>query len=104
APIVDMLRAQAALGSPRDLVAAWGPHVAELARLLPELGVSVAAPSPDLPAWASTRRTHEALAAFVAATAAERPVLLVVEDAHWADEATLEWLLLAAMRAPAQAV
>lgn len=104
APLVDMLRAQAALGSPRDLAAAWGPHAAELARLLPELGVSVAAPSPDLPAWAATRRTHEALAAYVAATAAERPVLLVVEDAHWADEATLEWLLLAAMRAPAQAV
>src|SRR5690606_13124834 len=104
APLLAMLRPQASLGSPRDLVPPCGPHAAELARLLPELGDSVAAPSPDLRAWAWTRRTHEALAAYVAASAAERPVLLVVEDAHWADEATLEWLLLAARRAPAQPV
>src|SRR5690606_19429660 len=59
APLVDMLRAQAALGSPRDLVAAGGPHVAELAGLPPGVGVPDAAPSPDPPAWAGARPAPE---------------------------------------------
>jgi len=38
--------------------------------------------------------TIKALQGFVIALAAERPLLLVVEDLHWIDASTLEWLEL----------
>jgi class 3 adenylate cyclase/DNA-binding winged helix-turn-helix (wHTH) protein/predicted ATPase len=38
------------------------------------------------------QRTFEALVALVLTLAAARPVLLTVEDLHWVDPSTLEWL------------
>jgi len=102
APLVDLLRSEAARSSPLDLLAAWGPHAGELVKLLPELAAHGARPSPPLQPEAEKRRAFEALAAWLAGLAAERPVLVVLEDLHWADEATLEWLHHAARRAPAQ--
>ena len=64
--------------------------VAELARLLPELDVRSAPPGGE-PAGAR-HRLFEAVAAAVGHAARGRPVLLVVEDLHWADPATLQML------------
>ena len=36
--------------------------------------------------------TIKALQDFVVALASERPLLLIVEDLHWIDASTLEWL------------
>ncbi|HEX6938851.1 MAG TPA: AAA family ATPase, partial [Longimicrobiales bacterium] len=102
APVVDLLRAEAARASPRELLGAWDPHAGELVRLLPELASLGAQPSPPLQPEAEKRRAFEALAAWLAGLAAERPVLVVLEDVHWADEATLEWLHHAARRAAGQ--
>ena len=40
------------------------------------------------------QKTLEAIGALLRALAAEQPVLLIVEDLHWIDPSTLEWLTL----------
>jgi DNA-binding CsgD family transcriptional regulator len=67
-----------------------GPLAPHLAVLLPELGT---------PAGVSDRATLvEAIRCALASLAADRPVLLVLDDLHWSDEATLE--LLSALAEP----
>jgi len=71
---------------------AW---LAEAARLLPELRERFAR-LPDAPddsgSPAARRRLHEALARCVEAVAEDAPVLLAVDDVHWADGPSLEIL------------
>lgn len=66
--------------------------LAELARLLPELVEQYprlsGAQEPD--ERAGRRRFHEAVAQVLEALAYEAPVICVLDDLHWADEATLE--------------
>jgi DNA-binding SARP family transcriptional activator len=64
----------------------------ELARLLPELEVKPAEPP-------VASRFYEAVrAAFEAGLRGERPGVIVFEDVHWADEATLDALAYVARR------
>src|SRR6478735_8653395 len=68
----------------------FGPLAPHLAVILPALGA---------PAAASDRATLvEAVLSALAQLAADRPVLLVLDDLHWSDEATLE--LLSALAEP----
>ena len=84
-PMVAALRSYLRV-EPRGLDGC-GPLRPHLALLLPELGVQ--APATD-------RATiFEALRCAVASAAAERPVLLVLDDLHWSDEISIE--LLAAL-------
>jgi len=39
------------------------------------------------------RRIHEVLARWLAGIAGQAPVLILMEDAHWADAATLDFLV-----------
>ncbi len=77
---------------------AW---LAEAARLLPELHEQVA-DLPDAPdstgSSGARRRLHEALARCIEAVAEDAPVLLVVEDVHWADDRSLEILYFLSRR------
>ncbi|MGD9530735.1 MAG: AAA family ATPase, partial [Pseudonocardia sp.] len=64
---------------------AWdGAAPAELAAVFPALGPGTA-PSP-----VDRHRLHRAMADLLAILAARRPVLLVLDDLHWADAATVE--------------
>ena len=65
-----------------------GSLAAELAVLLPEFGEQ---PSGGDPAMMRAR-LFEALLALVEVLAEERPLVLVVEDAHWADPSTCDLL------------
>jgi class 3 adenylate cyclase len=49
--------------------------------------------APNLPPQRQKEQTYDALLAMLASEAAEQPVLLVVEDLHWADPSTLELLV-----------
>ena len=60
-----------------------------LRRLLPELDDAQA---PEADSEQQRHRIAQALAAFLAGAAAERPLLLGLEDLHWADAATIEVL------------
>ncbi|MBO0814644.1 MAG: AAA family ATPase [Actinobacteria bacterium] len=94
-PVADALRQAAddigGLGL-SDLAGALRPLFPEWAHVLP------AAPGPVEDATAARSRLFRALAELLGLLGAG---LLVVEDAHWADEATLEFLLFLASRPPA---
>ncbi|MET8811980.1 AAA family ATPase [Streptomyces sp. NPDC004549] len=84
APFSGALRTlRAAL--PEPFADAASGQEAELAGLLPELGESAAAHRPD---EQGTARLFELTARLLERTSAERTVVLVLEDLHWADTAT----------------
>ena len=96
-PIVEVLRALARDGDPKTIAAAAGPTLPILARLVPELspapsdGDGTAAPVSGGDDWLQIR-IFEGLLHLLGRLAAERPVLLVIEDLHWADRSTRDLL------------
>jgi DNA-binding CsgD family transcriptional regulator len=70
---------------------AIGPDGGELSRLLPDLPDRVGAPSPPLGIDPDTERhrLHGAVSDLLVAVSREAPVVMVIEDAHWADTPTL---------------
>ncbi|MET0524781.1 MAG: AAA family ATPase [Nocardioides sp.] len=88
-----------ALADGRDsdaLRVTWGGHADRVLALLPELA-SVTA---GRPADAATRfPLFDAVTSVVALTARERPLLLVLDDLHWADQGSLRLLRLLATTA-----
>jgi DNA-binding CsgD family transcriptional regulator/tetratricopeptide (TPR) repeat protein len=65
----------------------------ELARLLPELGAADQLPvEQDRRGEAGKARLFAAVHRLLARLAADAPVMLVVEDLHWADRSSLEFL------------
>jgi DNA-binding CsgD family transcriptional regulator/tetratricopeptide (TPR) repeat protein len=83
------------------LRSALGPHGGELARLLPDLAHRIGelpppvAPDPDT----ERHRLHGAVADLLAAAGRSAPLLIVIEDGHWADTPTLLLLRHLARRA-----
>ncbi len=89
-PLVEILRGvvqDLGGGEARGIAGRAAP---DLARLVPEFG-SGGAEAPAQAEWAQTR-LFEALLGLLTRLAARSPVLLVVEDLHWADGATREAL------------
>ena len=90
-PFVEALDHLTRVLDPNELSAALGATGGELTRLLPELAVRVA----DLPAPVEAdpdterHRLHTAVNDLLTSVGRERPVLLVLEDGHWADAPTL---------------
>jgi predicted ATPase len=95
APLIDMLRPFLARSAIPDRLDALGPLAAELVKLLPELAayVSPSRSVPPLESEVEKRRLFEALASLFLHQAEARPLLLVMEDLHWSDQASLEFLL-----------
>jgi predicted ATPase/class 3 adenylate cyclase len=91
-PFAEALRFQSELD---DVPTAWfGPFAGELTRLVPDLGdrvPGVVGPVRDDPD-AERARLFEAVVAWLRATAASVPVMLVLDDVHWADAPTLQLL------------
>ncbi len=74
-----------------QLRAALGAGGGELTRLLPDLSVQVGGLAQPVKADADTERhrLHTAVADLLANVSRARPILLVLEDGHWADATTL---------------
>lgn len=84
----------------RPYLVAGGADVGELERFVP--GLAEASSSEGGDPQAARFRLFEAVSALLGSAARDRPVLLVIEDLHWADAGTL--LLVAhLMRAPERA-
>jgi predicted ATPase len=64
----------------------------ELARLMPQLDWPAVAMPPELDPGQARLRLFDAVTQLVTRLAARRPLLLVLNDLHWADAATLELL------------
>lgn len=88
-PVTDWLRAPPVRAALSRLEPIWQ---FEIARLIPELRVEVSAPPPPEPMPGSWQRGRLFEALVEAFRGLPQPVLLVLDDAHWADEDTLEWL------------
>src|SRR6266540_1513436 len=92
APVTAALRGLAGKLDPAELEAVAGPARADLGRLLPDLawgaGAAAAAAVGAGGAGASQGRLFELLLGVVERLAATAPLLLVMEDLHWADRST----------------
>jgi tetratricopeptide (TPR) repeat protein len=94
APLVELFSrgdvAKRLFGSPSPVPPFW---LAQVARLLPDIrqrGADLAAAT-ALPADEERRRLFEAFVQCLLAIET-RPMVLFVDDLHWADRATLDWL------------
>jgi class 3 adenylate cyclase len=100
APVIDLLRRILArqpgstpqeqlLGLLRDQALAEALH---FFALLLDLRFEDLPPAPSLSPERQREKTLEALVALPLAMAERQPLILVVEDLHWLDPSTLEWL------------
>ena len=87
-PIVEALRGLVSELDPADLAGVAGTGAADLARLVPAFATGRSA-APAQSEWVQSR-LFEALLGLFERLARRRPVLLVLEDLHWADAATRE--------------
>ena len=90
-PFVEALDHLVRHGDELELGAALEAGEAELARLLPDLRNLDApvATRPNADPDTERHRLHSAVVDLLTAAGARRPVLLVLEDVHWADAPTL---------------
>jgi tetratricopeptide (TPR) repeat protein len=90
-PWVDMLRPRLAAMSDGELADLVGAEAADLARLLPEIGprLGVAAAPVAGDPETELRQLFVAVIAMLRRLALRRPLLLVIDDLHWADRSSL---------------
>jgi len=106
APLLDLLRTLLKAPSTSEILYDLGPNAQALAQLLPELaslfpdGAAQVALDPDQ----EKRRLFYTLDQLFVRLAAAQPVLMVVEDLHWCDDTSLDFLLYVARRIGAQPI
>jgi DNA-binding NarL/FixJ family response regulator len=95
APLLDLVRAFANGTSPTFAAHALAPAAPELLSLFPELSslFSDTAPAPPTDPEHGRRRLFHALLLAVQHLSRRQPLLLIFEDVHWSDDATLDLLL-----------
>jgi len=92
-PVVDVLRSLMRQMPDDELDEVLGPARIELARLLPELDPHT--PASAAPAGAEgNARVLELVFGVIQRLAADRALMLVIEDLHWADRSTLDLVAL----------
>ncbi|MGZ4303428.1 MAG: helix-turn-helix transcriptional regulator [Solirubrobacteraceae bacterium] len=92
-PLVDALRTLVRVMEPAELDEFLGPARLELARLLPELDPK-AAGTPAPAGESGNARLLELVFGVIQRLAADRPLMLVIEDLQWADRSTLDLVSL----------
>ena len=102
APFLDELHALLTILPPAEVERCLGPALPDLARLLPELGLQSAETAGD--PEQEKRRVFYALGGVQSRLAARQPLLLVIEDLHWADDTSLELLAVLARRVPRERI
>ena len=103
APFLDLLRSHFGGQSGTEIFAELGPFVREFFQLVPDLVPlpPILPPFPPLPSLEpeqEKRRVFEALTRWFAGLSTKQPVLLIVEDVHWSDDTSLEFLHYLARR------
>src|SRR5437868_10468713 len=93
APLLDLLRSFLVSHSSDDIVPLLSLTTPALVKLVPEL-----APSSILEPEQEKRQLFQALTHFFTRLSATQPVLMIIEDVHWSDESSLEFLLYLARR------
>jgi len=103
APLLELLRAHLATTSPEQVATEMGSQASALSPLLPDLLPlpSELPPLPPLGPEQEKRRLFAALAQLFLRQATKQPVLLIVEDLHWSDQTSLDFLHSLARRCAA---
>ncbi|MEP6774072.1 MAG: AAA family ATPase [Chloroflexota bacterium] len=101
APLLDLLRSLLFSQSFVDRETHWQPYAPELIKLLPDLASFFPGlmPSPQLEPEQEKRRLFDAICGLLSDLAAAQPLMVAIEDVHWADDVSLEFLLYAARQA-----
>jgi len=107
APLLDLLRSIFLHTPAGQLAPDLAPFARELTSLLPEVTqffpeFSTLPPLPALEPEQEKRRLFAVLARFFLHQAATHPLLLIVEDVHWSDETSLDFLHYLAHHCTAQ--
>ncbi len=97
-PWIQALRVYAAEHTDDELTADAGAGAPELCRLLPEFTARMPAmpPPPDLEPDEARFRQFDAIASFLGRAAARQPLVVVLDDLHWADESSMRLLVFVA--------
>ena len=100
APLAQVLQATVDLTGFKNLLGLSPSLIADLITIAPALRDSFpdVPPNPPLEPQAEQQRICEHVLAFLAGLSDRAPVLLVIDDAHWADSATLALLRHVARR------
>lgn len=101
-PFLEALGQHIQAADPAALSKQVGHTAATLANILPELSLRLGdlAPGYPLPPEQARLRLYEAVSGFLAAIAAERPLVLILDDLHWVDAASADLLCHVARRHP----
>ncbi|MFN8580396.1 MAG: AAA family ATPase [Gemmatimonadaceae bacterium] len=95
APLLDMVRVLSATTSASLASHYFAPAATELVTLFPELRPLFpdATPRPAVDPEEDRRRLFHSFGNAIQALAGVQPLVLVIEDVHWSDDATLDLLL-----------
>jgi len=116
AALIDLLRTCLARRPVHEVTALLGPLAPEVVKLLPELVLTMPdlTPTPPLDPESEKRRLFETLVQFLDnlmsaessaaqdAPSTSIPLLVIIEDLHWSDETSLEFLRYLARRLATQ--
>jgi DNA-binding SARP family transcriptional activator/predicted ATPase len=92
-PWVQVVRQLLADVAPEELDVMLGPSAGELGQLLPELKEMVSGVKPPVVELAAARfRLYQSVTGLLRHVADARPLLVVIDDLHWADIGSLELL------------
>ncbi len=102
-PFVDLLRELLSSEPDAAVTAALAPHLAALGAAFPELSVWLPdlQPAPLLAPEQEKRRLLHSFDRFFTQGTAARPLVLLLEDMHWSDDASLDLVLHVARRTAA---
>jgi DNA-binding CsgD family transcriptional regulator len=108
APLLDLFRSYFLTHSREEIARALGATAPHLVKLFPELTVTL----PDLMPFGmpgsdpegEKRLIFQALLQTIIELAAHQPLLIILEDLHWSDSTSLEFVLLLARRMSSQPI
>jgi DNA-binding CsgD family transcriptional regulator len=106
APLLDLFRNYFGIHSREEIAQAVGPSAPQLVKLFPELAVHLPhqTSTPDSDPKQEKRNLFQALSRTLTDLAQNGPLIVVVEDLHWSDSTSLEFLLQLARRIPSQPI
>ncbi len=106
APLLDLFRNFFATHPSEEIARAMGSSASQLVKLLPELTVHLpdltSAPNPE--PKQEKQHLFQALGQTLTELAQNQPLIIVIEDLHWSDSTSLEFLLLLARRISSQSI
>jgi DNA-binding CsgD family transcriptional regulator len=107
APLIDLLRAFCRGQSGEALAHAFAATASELVKIFPDLSTYLPnlTPAPTIDPEQEKRRLFQAITRFLQQlTKAGQPLLIILEDLHWCDDTSLDWLLYFARQLEAEPV